>query len=59
MKRTAKHIGITFIIIGALTLTATRLTALNGNNALLLTGLLLIILGIVLHIRSIKRESGY
>ena len=37
----------------------TRINALSSHNSLLLTGLLLIVAGILLHIRNIKHESKY
>ena len=40
-------------------LVATRISALNSSNMLLMTGLLLIVAGIILHVRSIKQESKY
>lgn len=56
MKKLARFSGIILILIGVLTLASTRLPALVGSNILLLTGLLLIIAGIVLHIRILKGE---
>lgn len=47
------------IVVGALALALTRMASLSGSNKLLLTGLLLIVAGIVAHIRSIKKESRY
>ena len=51
--------GLALIILGTLALILTRVTSLATSNALLLTGLLFIIAGIWLHIRSIKHESRY
>lgn len=59
MKKFAPYYGLTLIIIGVVTLTATRLRTFSSNNWLLVTGLLLIIAGIVLHVRHIKRQSEY
>ena len=58
MKKLTPFLGISFIIIGTLLLIATRNSTLS-SNALLLTGLLLIVAGIWLHIRSIKKGSLY
>ena len=55
----ATYLGIALIVVGALTLVVTRIDSLSNHNWLLLTGLLLIVAGIVLHIRGIKRESNY
>ncbi len=59
MKKHVPYIGIYLIILGTLTLAATRLKALMGSNALLTVGLFLIVAGIIAHVRAIKRESSY
>ena len=59
MKKKATNWGLYLIIIGTLVLVLTRISILSTHNWLLVTGLLSIIVGIVLHIRSIKHESGY
>ena len=59
MKKITPFLGLTLIITGALLLFSTRLQLLTHANWPLLTGLLLIILGIILHIRSIKHDSRY
>ncbi|MBQ2208516.1 MAG: hypothetical protein II404_00950 [Prevotella sp.] len=58
MKKFAHYKGIFLIIIGTLVLLATRFHALASHNSLLVTGLLLIVAGIVAHIWSIKHESN-
>ena len=57
MKKYIPYLGIFLIIIGTITLILTRIDALSSYNTLLLGGLLLIVAGILLHIRSIKYES--
>ena len=59
MKFFKHYIGIILIIIGAIVLISTRLSTLATHNWLLLSGLFLIVAGIVFHIRSIKHESNY
>ena len=59
MKKYTQNIGIILILIGACTLILTRLSTLSTHNWLLITGLLFIVAGIILHIRGIKRESKY
>ena len=59
MKKFAPFLGLFLIIIGTLALVLTRLERLSNLNTLLLAGLLFIILGIVLHIRSIKQQDNY
>ena len=55
MSTIRKFLGVALIVLGTLTLVATRLKSLSGSNVLLLTGLLLIVAGIVAHVREIKR----
>ena len=58
MIQTLRHYaGLLLIILGTLALILTRIETLAGSNSLLITGLLLIVVGIWLHIRSIKQES--
>ena len=59
MKRIKKLAGLALIVAGTLALAVTRITALASCNGLLLTGLLLIVAGIVVHIYSIKHEGRY
>jgi uncharacterized membrane protein HdeD (DUF308 family) len=59
MKKIGQYLGIILIIIGTSVLVATRIPSLTSSNAMLLSGLLLIVAGIILHIRSIKHQSNY
>ena len=59
MKKYAQNIGIFLIIIGTLILLSTRISHLSTYNSLLIAGLLCIVAGIFLHIRSIKQESRF
>lgn len=59
MDKIKYYAGLFLIILGVLVLVLTRIASLSGNNILLLTGLLLIVAGIIVHIRSIKHESRY
>lgn len=59
MKKVKQYIGIYLIILGTLVLMLTRTRSLASMNTLLIAGLLLIVSGIVLHIRSIKGDSEY
>ena len=59
MKKYTQNIGILLIIIGTFTLLITRISTFSAHNWLLLSGLLLIVAGIFLHIRSIKQDSRY
>ncbi len=51
--------GIVLIVIGALTLAATRFGSQSAHNWLLALGLLCIVAGIILYIIGIKRDSRY
>jgi len=59
MKTIKQYAGIILIVAGTFTLLLTRLQALSLNNTFLVIGLILIVTGIVIHIRSIKKESKY
>ena len=59
MKKCTKNIGLILIILGTLTLVATRVSNFSTHNGLLLTGLFCIVAGIWFHIRSIKNDSLY
>lgn len=59
MKKHTQYIGFYLIILGSLVLMSTRLHALSCYNSLLLTGLLLIVVGSVVHIHFIKHDSKY
>ena len=54
-----RYAGLALMVSGTLALCFTSIHALAGSNTLLATGLLLIVVGIWLHIRSIKHESQY
>ena len=51
--------GLVIIVAGVLILVATRILSLASSNGLLLTGLLLIVAGIVVHILLLKKDSKY
>ena len=59
MKKIGHYLGIILIIIGTLVLVATRIPSLTSSNTMLLSGLLLIVAGIILHIRHIKHQSNF
>ncbi len=58
MKKFISYIGIILIIIGTMALLVTRFEVF-ANNTMLMTGLLLIVAGIIVHIWNIKHESKY
>lgn len=59
MDKMKHYAGLFLIITGTLALILTRLSSLGGSNLWLLTGLLLIVAGIIVHIAGIKRDSRY
>ena len=59
MKKYTRFVGLFLIMIGAMLLMATRFHGLSTHNSLLLSGLAAILLGIILHIHSIKHDSRY
>ena len=59
MKKLTSFIGILLIVIGTMVLIMTRFSNLASHNALLIVGLLCIIAGIVMHIKSIKQDSRF
>ena len=59
LDKLKNHVGLLLIISGVLLLALTRIDTLSSSNTLLLTGLLCNVVGIVLHIKSIKHESQY
>jgi uncharacterized membrane protein HdeD (DUF308 family) len=59
MKKLTPFIGILLIVIGTMVLIMTSFSNLASHNALLIVGLLCIIAGIVMHIKSIKQDSRF
>ena len=59
MKKLTAYLSIILIIIGTIVLITTRFDILASSNDLLLGGLLFIIAGIVMHIKSIKQDSKF
>ena len=59
MKKMIPYAGVILIILGTIVLLCTRFKALNDSNSLLLAGLLLIVVGILLHVRIIKHGGNY
>jgi len=51
--------GLALVIAGALLLIVSKIVGWTSSNLVLLTGLVLIILGIILHVKSIKSAEKY
>jgi hypothetical protein len=59
MEKISPFLDILFIITGTLVLISTRFGSLGSHNSLLFVGLLCIIAGIIMHIKSIKQDSRF
>ena len=59
MKWLKDHIGTGLMLLGTALLLAVHLLRLTFVNSLLVVPLLLILLGLLLHVRSLKRQSSY
>ena len=54
-----QYIGIALVVAGALLLIVSYFAGWTSSNLVLLTGLILIILGVVWHVRRIKSAEKY
>lgn len=59
MEILSRYASLILIILGTLTLVVTHIVLSPVHNGLLVAGLLLIVAGIVWHIRSIRHDSRY
>ena len=53
------YLGVALVFTGALLLMVSYLTGFTRYNLVLLTGLIIIVLGAVLHVRQQKRGEKY
>ena len=53
------YLGVALVLAGALLLLVSYLTGFTRYNLVLLTGLIFIVLGVVLHVRQQKRGGKY
>ena len=53
------YLGVALVLAGALLLLVSYLTGFTRYNLVLLTGLIFIVLGTVLHVRQQKRGEKY
>ena len=58
-NRLKRLIGVALVIIGALFLIVAYLAGWTGSNIVLLTGLIFIIIGIILHVKLTKSSEKY
>ena len=54
-----QYMGIALVVAGALLLMVSYLTGWSSSNLVLLTGLIIIILGVVWHVKHIKSGGKY
>ena len=58
-KSPKPFVGIVIMVVGVMLLAGLHLLHVPLVNPLLLFALALIVLGLILHVRAIKRESNY
>ena len=51
--------GVALVVAGALLLIIAYVAGWTSSNWVLLTGLIIIILGIIMHVRQAKRDQKY
>ena len=54
-----QYIGIALVVAGALLLIVSYIAGWTSSNIVLLTGLIIIILGVVWHVKYIKSAEKY
>ena len=60
MKNILKtYMGVALIVVGALLLVVSKVVGWTSSNLVLLSGLTLIVLGVVLHVKAIKITPKY
>ena len=59
MSGMRSYIGVALILVGALLLIVGYIAGWTSSNLVLLTGLIIIVLGAVLHIKQQKKSEKY
>ena len=59
MSGIRSYIGVALILVGALLLIVGYIAGWTSSNLVLLTGLIIIVLGAVLHIKQQKKSEKY
>ena len=54
-----QYIGIALVVAGALLLLISKIVGWTSSNLVLLSGLALIVLGVILHVKLIKSAEKY
>ena len=58
-EKFASAIGVALVVAGALLLLVSKIVGWTSSNLVLLSGLTLIVLGIILHVKHIKSAGKY
>ena len=53
------YIGVALVVAGALLLIVSKIAGWTSSNLVLLSGLALIVLGVILHVKHIKSAEKY
>ena len=59
MKTVKPYIGVALVVAGALLLLVSKIVGWTSSNLVLLSGLTLIVLGVILHVKHIKSAGKY
>jgi hypothetical protein len=59
MRLLRKNMGIALVVAGALLLIVGKIVGWTSSNLVLLTGLILILLGVIIHIKLTKSAEKY
>ena len=59
MRLLRKNFGIALVVAGALLLIVGKIVGWTSSNLVLLTGLILILLGVIIHIKLTKSAEKY
>ncbi|MBQ5982792.1 MAG: hypothetical protein IJL54_11555 [Prevotella sp.] len=59
MKKLLKYLGLPLVFVGLLWLVICFLAGWTNSNALLITGVILIAVGIITYVMKMKNESNY
>jgi hypothetical protein len=58
-EKFASAIGVALVVAGALLLLVSKIVGWTSSNLVLLSGLTLIVLGVILHVKHIKSAGKY
>lgn len=59
MKKYIRHIGLAMIYLGVFVLLLSFVCGWTRSNAVLFPPLFLVVVGLILHVRMLKKESKY